>query len=189
MRRYTPKSFRTADALLVFPQWIKLDVLIIFVASTTQVSFRLTWIPLLYAAGRSAQVEIHRQELWWSNSAMSHAERRVRDRLVFQAEEEAGAARVALPPRAPSQLVVNTPCLLQATPHPHQTPHPTSAYQREGKPRRKSLMSRRPPLTNMQPAEGTALPKTSMGTGVPPVSGHAHGEQHCVAAQDHGREE
>ena len=64
---------------------------------------------------------------------MSHAARRARDRLVFQAEEEAGAARVALPPRAPSQLVVDTPRLLQANPHPIQTPHPNSAYQREGK--------------------------------------------------------
>jgi len=118
-----------------------------------------------------------------------HAARRVRDRLVFQAEEEAGAARVALPPRAPSQLVVNTPRLLQTTPHPIQTPHPTSAHQREGKPRGKSLMSRRPPLTTMQPAEGTALPKTSMGTGLPPVSGHALSEQHCVAAKGLGREE
>lgn len=41
-----------------------------------------------------------------------------RGALVFQAEEEAGAARVALPPRAPSQLVVDAPRLLRSHPSP-----------------------------------------------------------------------
>ena len=49
-------------------------------------------------------------------AACSRRQRGGRSALVFQAEEEAGAARVALPPGAPPKLVVDAPCLLHSPP-------------------------------------------------------------------------